>query len=66
MTREPQPAEASPWAVLGLATEATAEEIRAAYLRAVKAHPPDREPSRRQNRLPQESQREFFLTYLGV
>ncbi|NBX29056.1 J domain-containing protein [bacterium] len=32
--------------VLGLATTATPEEARAAYLEAVRRHPPDREPER--------------------
>jgi len=31
-----------PWAVLGLAPDAGDEQIRAAYLRMVKEHPPDR------------------------
>lgn len=33
-----------PREILGVALEATAEEIRAAYLRKVKEHPPDRSP----------------------
>lgn len=32
--------------VLGIAATATAEEARAAYLEAVRLHPPDREPER--------------------
>ena len=33
-----------PWAVLGVAEDAPLEELRAAYLRAVREHPPDRDP----------------------
>jgi curved DNA-binding protein CbpA len=33
-----------PWRVLGIAVEAGAAEIRSAYLRAVKLHPPERDP----------------------
>ena len=32
--------------MLGIAETATAEEARAAYLEAVRQHPPDREPER--------------------
>ena len=35
---------ADPWAVLGLTEDASLEEIRMAYLRRVKEHPPDRHP----------------------
>jgi hypothetical protein len=35
-----------PHLVLGVAATATAEEARAAYLDAVRRHPPDREPER--------------------
>lgn len=35
-----------PHLVLGIAASATAEEARAAYLDAVRRHPPDREPER--------------------
>jgi DnaJ-domain-containing protein 1 len=35
-----------PWAVLGLAPGADGEQIRAAYLKMVKEHPPDRSPER--------------------
>ena len=34
-----------PRQILGVAPEATDEDIRAAYLRKVKAHPPDRAPA---------------------
>ncbi len=33
-----------PWAVLGIDEGASESQIRAAYLRQVKAHPPEREP----------------------
>ncbi len=35
---------ADPWTVLGLTSRASVEEVRAAYLRELKAHPPDRDP----------------------
>lgn len=35
-----------PYLMLGVAESATDEEIRQAYLRAARAHPPDREPKR--------------------
>lgn len=34
--------ERSPWSILGVSSEADDEQIRAAYLRKVKEHPPDR------------------------
>lgn len=34
----------TPEQILGVADSATDEEVRAAYLRLVKQHPPDREP----------------------
>ncbi|MCP5110315.1 MAG: J domain-containing protein [bacterium] len=34
----------NPGEILGVPLEATAEEIRAAYLRKVREHPPDRSP----------------------
>jgi curved DNA-binding protein CbpA len=34
-----------PWHVLGIPQEATDQEIRGAYLRAVQAYPPDRSPT---------------------
>lgn len=42
----PHPAVHSPHLVLGVAATATAEEARAAYLDAVRRHPPDRAPER--------------------
>jgi len=42
---DPIPRE-DPWAVLGVSAEAGEEEIRAAYLRKVKEHPPDRSPDK--------------------
>ena len=36
----------TPYLVLGLAPEASGEEIRARYLELVKAHPPGRDPER--------------------
>jgi curved DNA-binding protein CbpA len=33
-----------PWKILGLTPQAAEEEIRAAYLRGVKEHPPERSP----------------------
>ncbi|OGV67147.1 MAG: hypothetical protein A3K19_10720 [Lentisphaerae bacterium RIFOXYB12_FULL_65_16] len=33
-----------PWAVLGIALDASDADIRAAYLAGVKRHPPDRDP----------------------
>ncbi len=35
-----------PYLTLGVAESATSEQIRRAYLRAARAHPPDREPRR--------------------
>lgn len=46
MTSEPQSPAPSPWAELALAPGASDEAIRAAYLAAIKQHPPDREPAR--------------------
>ncbi|MEX0669532.1 MAG: J domain-containing protein [Pirellulales bacterium] len=40
------PHDRPPHLVLGLAATATAEQARAAYLEAVRRHPPDREPER--------------------
>ncbi len=37
--------EQDPWSVLGVPPEADDEQIRAAYLRKVKEHPPDRSGS---------------------
>ena len=34
--------EQSPWSILGVSPEADDEQIRAAYIRKVKEHPPDR------------------------
>ncbi len=34
----------NPWAVLGIAEGANDEEIRRAYMRRIKEHPPDRDP----------------------
>ena len=34
--------ERSPWSILGVSLDADDEQIRAAYLRRVKEHPPDR------------------------
>lgn len=34
----------NPWQVLGVTQDASEEEIRAAYLRKVKEHPPERSP----------------------
>jgi len=34
-----------PWQVLGVSQEASDQEIRGAYLRAVQAYPPDRSPT---------------------
>lgn len=39
-----QEAHDDPWAVLGVSSQAGDDEIRAAYLRGVKKHPPDRSP----------------------
>lgn len=35
-----------PYEILGLAADATDEEIRAAYLRLIKEHPPDHDPEK--------------------
>ena len=35
-----------PYEILGLDTDAADEEIRAAYLRLIKEHPPDRDPEK--------------------
>ncbi len=45
-SNQEDPAQDAPWAVLGLPSEANEREIRQAYLAAVKAHPPDRDPER--------------------
>jgi len=34
----------NPWEILGVASNATNEEIRASYLKKVKEHPPERSP----------------------
>ena len=47
MANEPKvpPSHQNPRAILGVALNATDEEIRVAYLRKVKEHPPDRSPA---------------------
>ena len=37
---------ADPWDVLGVSADADQAAIRSAYLRAIKEHPPEREPER--------------------
>lgn len=44
MTRSRNEALTDPWVVLGVAKDAGLDEIQRAYLREVKAHPPDRDP----------------------
>ena len=39
-----QPAEASPYAVLGVEPDATPDQVRVAYVRKVREHPPERDP----------------------
>jgi curved DNA-binding protein CbpA len=39
----------SPWSILGVPPEADDEQIRAAYLRKVKEHPPDRSATEFEN-----------------
>lgn len=47
MANEPKvpPSHQNPREILGVALNATDEEIRVAYLRKVKEHPPDRSPA---------------------
>lgn len=43
-TYDPSAQGDDPWLVLGLSADADEAEVRAAYLRLVKAYPPDRAP----------------------
>ena len=43
-TPDRMPAEADPWAVLGISDDASDQDIRAAYLAKVREFPPDRAP----------------------
>ena len=59
-----------PRTVLGVSENATAEELRAAYLRGVKEHPPDRSPAeferiRDAYQLLQDPQRRSQLLFLS-
>lgn len=40
-----EPMSRDPHAILGVSPDASAEDVRAAYVRKVKEHPPDRDPA---------------------